>query len=432
MKRQSRLVGDATGSKVAFCGKIANQVMREQRERESVMNNNIGNGEGFFEILRRKEPVIVMSVAESSRDDVKVGSKAVVSLRSRILWSSDDAQWLCANSDRLLQQAVVADYQRQGQKSDSDRQVMGMDSDCHIKEADSGFKAREGKWREGCCLLEREGVIVFLQRKGTDPRVVVCGAGHVSIPIIRMAGLLGLHTVCIDDRPAFADHAREAGASEVICDDFASALRRIPSDMDTYYVIVTRGHQYDEECLRLICTEKVPCAYIGMMGSRRRTQIVLQRMRDAGISQDILSQVHAPIGLSIGAGTPAEIAVSIFAQIIQVKNGNEMNCVFPDEVVSAALAWEPAGERFILATIVRRKGSAPRDVGTMMLVRGDGTIAGTIGGGCAEAEIIRQAQVMLLNLHPAACLHHVSLTDDGAADSGMVCGGTLDVLMEEI
>ena len=96
---------------------------------------------------------------------------------------------------------------------------------------------------------------LYAERLGKEKQVVVCGAGHVGAAITRTAKFIGLRVTAIDDRPVFADAAREAGADQVICDSFEEALSGIPGGGDTYFVIVTRGHKWDEDCLRMIASE---------------------------------------------------------------------------------------------------------------------------------------------------------------------------------
>ena len=110
-----------------------------------------------------------------------------------------------------------------------------------------------------------EGHAVFCERAGSQPRLVICGGGHVSIPMIRMGKMLGFQVTVLEDRPKFADNARVAGADVVICDSFEHGLERISGGEDTYFIILTRGHRYDEVCLGAI-VEK-PNAYIGMMAA---------------------------------------------------------------------------------------------------------------------------------------------------------------------
>ena len=155
------------------------------------------------------------------------------------------------------------------------------------------------------------------------------------------------------------------------------------TDQDTYAVIVTRGHRYDEDCLYgLLSMERekgLAFAYIGMMGSRRRTAMVREHMAELGIDRAQLDRVHAPIGLPIGAETPEEIAVSVFGEIIQVKSGKGLSEGYSGELLAAVpggCGSESGTQQAVLATIIARQGSAPRSVGTKMLVRADGDNGG--------------------------------------------------------
>lgn len=257
--------------------------------------------------------------------------------------------------------------------------------------------------------------------------VVVCGAGHISIPIIKICRLLDLPVTVIDDRITFANNAVEAGADKVICKPFEEALSNIEGDSGTFFVIVTRGHRYDQTCLENIIHKRN--AYIGMIGSKVRVAKVLDYLESEGISREKLKKVYTPIGLKIGAETPEEIAVAIMAQIIEVKNKETGLSVYSDELLNAVLE-EKEDLPKAMVTIVSRKGSAPRDVGTKMLVFKDGTIIGTIGGGCVEAGI-RESALMCID-NKKHKLFPIDMTGRNAEDEGMVCGGTVELFVEPI
>lgn len=277
-------------------------------------------------------------------------------------------------------------------------------------------------------IMEADGQKIYCELLGSQKKIVVCGGGHVSIPVVKMALMTGFHVTVLEDRPKFADHARKAGASEVFCEPFGEGLDRIEGDADTFFVIVTRGHRYDQACLESIV--KKQHAYIGMIGSRLRVKKVKEAVIGQGADPEVVDRVYTPIGLDIGAETPEEIAVAIMAEIIDVKNKKKQRTGYPKEILWAVLDQDTAGEPKILATIVARKGSAPRGIGTKMLVYPDGTCVGTIGGGCAEADILQKALRMLHTGETASKICHVDMTGQDAEDEGMVCGGVIDVLME--
>jgi xanthine dehydrogenase accessory factor len=105
----------------------------------------------------------------------------------------------------------------------------------------------------------------------------------------------------------------------VIAGEFTKTLREFPIDKDTHIVIITRGHQHDVESLRQVIYSRA--AYIGMIGSRRRVKGVFKLLKEEGYSEESIARVHAPIGLEIGAKTPAEIALAIMGEIIRIKRG---------------------------------------------------------------------------------------------------------------
>ena len=270
---------------------------------------------------------------------------------------------------------------------------------------------------------------IYRERIGRTPKMVICGAGHVSMPIIRMGKMLGFTVTVIEDRPQFADHARAAGADQVLCEPFADGLSKIRGDSDSWFIVVTRGHRYDTECLEAILQK--PYAYVGMMGSRRRVAIVKDQLEAKGVCREALDGVHTPIGLKIGAETPEEIAVSVMAEIIWVKNAGSAKGGYSPELLDAVLNPEDSREK-VLATIITRKGSAPRSVGTKMLIRADGTTVDTIGGGCIESEVIRKALLMMRAENEGFRLCTVDMTADAAENEGMVCGGVVEVMLEKV
>jgi len=267
--------------------------------------------------------------------------------------------------------------------------------------------------------------IEFLQH---SYNIVVCGAGHISISIINMCKLLDLPVTVIDDRLTFANNAKLAGANKVICEPFEEALSKIEDDNGTFFIIVTRGHQYDQTCLQKIIEKQN--TYIGMIGSKLRVAKVMDYLEHEGIAREKLNKVYTPIGLKIGAETPSEIAVAIMAQIIEVKNKGIGSCTYSDELIDIIFNDKYKGIPKSIITIVSRKGSAPREVGTKMAVMKDGTMVGTIGGGCVEASLRQSA---LSSMDNNKCqLVHVDMTGREAEDEGMVCGGIVEIYVEPI
>jgi xanthine dehydrogenase accessory factor len=162
-------------------------------------------------------------------------------------------------------------------------------------------------------------VQVLLEVVEAPATLLVVGAGHIGRSLTKIGAEAGFSVTVLDDRPEYASPELLPEADRVICADFEETLRSYPINANTYVVMVTRGHKQDELSLRV--TVASPAAYIGMIGSRRRTAAVLQHLLEDGIPKDALDRVHTPIGLDIGAETPGEIAVSIIAEAIMVRRG---------------------------------------------------------------------------------------------------------------
>jgi xanthine dehydrogenase accessory factor len=160
---------------------------------------------------------------------------------------------------------------------------------------------------------------VLLEAVESPAVLLIVGAGHIGRALCQIGAMAGFSVVVLDDRPDYANAERLPDAAQVLCEDFEAALERFPIDHNTYIVMVSRGHKQDELSLRVVVER--PAAYVGMIGSKRRTGTVLQHLAAEGFAQAALDAVHTPIGLDIGAETPEEIAVSIMAEIIMARRG---------------------------------------------------------------------------------------------------------------
>jgi xanthine dehydrogenase accessory factor len=152
-----------------------------------------------------------------------------------------------------------------------------------------------------------------------QPQLMILGAGHIAVPLASFAHLLGFEVVVIDDRDKYANRERFPEADEVIAADFGETVQKLLITPFTYLAIITRGHTFDEEALRVLLRQEP--AYIGVIGSRRRVETVLRKLAGEGYDRERLSAVYAPIGMDIGSETPEEIALSIIAEIISVRRG---------------------------------------------------------------------------------------------------------------
>jgi xanthine dehydrogenase accessory factor len=165
-----------------------------------------------------------------------------------------------------------------------------------------------------------EGLRYFFQPIESPGSVFICGGGHIGKALAPLCRLLGFHTVILDDRIEFANRHRFPDADDIrVIKSYAECID--PEEVDPYshILIVTRGHLHDQSVLSQALT--TDAGYIGMIGSRRKRDITYAALRAKGFTEKDLQRVHSPVGLNIGANSPAEIAVSILAEIIAVRSG---------------------------------------------------------------------------------------------------------------
>lgn len=171
---------------------------------------------------------------------------------------------------------------------------------------------------DGIQMLCGGKLTVFIEVSLVRPRLVMIGAGHVGLAVAHLAEFLDFALVIMDDRPEFANREKYPLATEIICDsDWNQALTSVEVNAATYLVIATADADY----LALKSVIQAPAAYIGMIGSKRKVELVLSRLREEGVPRESLDKVFAPVGLDLGAETPEEIALSILAEILKLKNG---------------------------------------------------------------------------------------------------------------
>ena len=173
-------------------------------------------------------------------------------------------------------------------------------------------------------LTEWSDAKILFERIQAEPRLVICGAGHVGASLGKLASLMGYRTSLIDDRKEFVTRQSfpERNIELVAAEDWSRAVEAaVGNGRGVSVAIVTRGHSEDEQCLRAVIGIDVD--YVGLIGSKRRTNIVLQRLSDDGVDAARLQRVHAPVGLDIGAVTPEEVALAIMAEIVAVRRGGK-------------------------------------------------------------------------------------------------------------
>jgi xanthine dehydrogenase accessory factor len=169
--------------------------------------------------------------------------------------------------------------------------------------------------------LDGAPIELYLEVRWPVQELIVVGAGHIALPMAHVGSLLGFRVTVLDDRPDFATRERFPTADRVIRADFSDPFRDVPLHERSHILLVTRGHKYDYDCLiRALRADPAP-AYIGMIGSRRRVRATYVQLVDEGFSMDLIERIHAPVGLDVGAETPAEIAVAVGAELVMVRRG---------------------------------------------------------------------------------------------------------------
>lgn len=188
-------------------------------------------------------------------------------------------------------------------------------------------EARAMKVSEFAPEFDAGDSLLLFERIESEPRLIVAGAGHVGASLARLAALVGYDVALIDDRAEFVARELFSSKSEqainlMVAQSWSDALREaIGRGPGVSVAIVTRGHKQDEECLRAAIVARP--AYIGMIGSKRRTNIVLEKLREEGFDPEELRKVRAPVGLNIGAVSPEEVALAILAEVVAERRGGE-------------------------------------------------------------------------------------------------------------
>jgi xanthine dehydrogenase accessory factor len=189
------------------------------------------------------------------------------------------------------------------------------------------FSGFEGEIRRAALdkkplLVHLKPGMLYLEPHFPLPRLLIAGAGHIGQAVAHLGKLLDFEVIVIDDRPEYACRERFPLADRIIVAEIGEAVRRFPISSDTYIVIVTRGHARDEEALRACLKRRA--GYIGMIGSRQKVGLLREKFLDRGWTAAAeFDQVHSPIGININSQTVQEIAVSIAAELVSVRNRNQ-------------------------------------------------------------------------------------------------------------
>jgi xanthine dehydrogenase accessory factor len=183
---------------------------------------------------------------------------------------------------------------------------------------------------------------VFIEPLSASPHLYIAGGGHVSLQLARAAANVGFRIHVVDDREKYANAERFPDADEIAVDSIPEWLERTTFAQPAYVAIVTRGHQHDLSALRAVATRDL--RYIGLIGSRAKVARIYDALREEGLPPDALRRVHAPIGLDLGAVTPAEIAVSIVAELVAVRHG-KLDAGLTTDPEALTMKFTPPGLR---------------------------------------------------------------------------------------
>ncbi len=159
---------------------------------------------------------------------------------------------------------------------------------------------------------------VFIEPFAPSIHLIICGAGHIALPLSANAKMMGFKVTVIDNRKEFANKKRFPHVDKIILGDHAKELTKVLINSNTYIAIVTQGNEFDFECLKVVVKSRA--GYIGVISSGPKKVKFFGRLKKLGIEQKYLKNIHIPMGLDIGAQTPAEIAISIVAQMVSIKD----------------------------------------------------------------------------------------------------------------
>jgi len=226
---------------------------------------------------------------------------------------------------------------------------------------------------DGIGVLCGGKVKIFVEPIQGDPTLHIFGGGHIAVPLVQFAKVLEFAVVVVDDREEFANKTRFPLADDVKLGDFASVTKSTDFCEDDFVVIITRGHEHDEVVLKeCLSKDRLP-GYIGMIGSKEKIARTYSHLKEQGIPEQRLGKVKAPVGLDIGARTPAEIALSIIAEIIAHRYGKT------PLIEKSGLRMKEEGVNPSLKVLFVCVENAGRSVMAEAFARGLGLVANSAG-----------------------------------------------------
>jgi xanthine dehydrogenase accessory factor len=262
-----------------------------------------GEGEVFLELITPEKSRHVM-VFETALEALKKGEAGLLATAlDKDRWTANEAPKVFLKAGGEVKGSLLGD------KDMPDSLIEDLSRFLRLKQAQTESLEDE----------KGEPIELLLEPVASEPFLYVFGGGHVSGEVVPLAARVGFKVVVVDDREEFADSSRFPDAHQVLLAPFEGIMSRLSVNASSYLVIVTRGHVHDKTVLEEALGTRAK--YIGMIGSRRKINIIYARLKEEGFSPERLKRVHAPIGLDIAAETPEEIAVSIIAELIMVRAG---------------------------------------------------------------------------------------------------------------
>jgi xanthine dehydrogenase accessory factor len=247
---------------------------------------------------------LLIEYLEATADNIEIFAKLL-----EMLYESRDSFMISrlgsANNDDAieLQRCIISDREQTGAFQLNEKPVDTLSKQVRLMRSPGLIEIEEGRF--------------FVEPAQSNGTLYVLGGGHLGMETAKLAQAAGFKIIVMDDRYQFANAERFPMAKTHIIDNFTNCFKQFAIGKESYIVIMTRGHIYDRDILEQAL--KTDAAYIGMIGSRSKKKVIYDHLLKQGVSQERLDQVYAPIGLSIGAQTPEEIAVSIIAELIQVR-----------------------------------------------------------------------------------------------------------------
>jgi xanthine dehydrogenase accessory factor len=253
--------------------------------------------EAIAEAVRRREAVALVTIVQTSGSTPRqVGTKMLI---------HPDGTSMGTIGGGVLEAAIIEAAQEALAEGKLRLVHYGLRADKHGEDL-------------GVCGGDLDAFIDVIAPQFT---LLLIGAGHVAVPLAQLAHLLGFRTVIFDDRAEYANRDRFPQAEEVLVEDFETGLNALDITPSTWVVIATRSHESDAVALRAMVES--PAAYVGLLGSRRKVGLIFKALREEGVGEKQLARVYAPVGLDLRAETPEEIALSIMAEIIMVRQGGK-------------------------------------------------------------------------------------------------------------